>query len=310
MNNRNNNNYYQSTMSHQTRNSNMEMAQYPNSFNPTNNLINRQDFSNKRETLHNNLNENLLLKDVIEYKIHIDTIDRNVDIYQSPFKIKVPFGTAAIQNHAFIRRKFKNVKFLTLDSVMLPRTLAIDTTQSEDGIIYPAESQITLNLNSPAPIGDNQTLLTNHKYLMVKIQEITNDRILGTSTIFDRDTFVIIPDNQKGNGPDNVMWKPLQTSMIMYKDSALGNLYNLTLTILDEYGNELYLVDNSGATFTSEGTKLTTTVITKDSVNYNFNDYIKTVDTKATQYTNNVTQVLYNFSMGVVENELNTNPNF
>jgi hypothetical protein len=50
------------------------------------------DTKNKHETLYDNLNENLLKESIKEYRLNIDSIDRDVRIYPDPFNYIVSLG--------------------------------------------------------------------------------------------------------------------------------------------------------------------------------------------------------------------------
>lgn len=93
----------------------LESANYTNSANSANsaNLENLKNFSqfgieknfethkpimfmpdtkNKHETLYDNLNENLLKESIKEYRLNIDSIDRDIRIYPDPFNYIVSLG--------------------------------------------------------------------------------------------------------------------------------------------------------------------------------------------------------------------------
>ena len=120
-------------------------------------FIEKQDFRNKNTFLHNNINENLLLEQIIEYNLNIDSKDRSLTAYPNPFDFTVTFGghgqvienkitlkkkssdLGAINESKFenkkityegtpgpiINKKFKNVKYLRIDYLILPKTNVI-----------------------------------------------------------------------------------------------------------------------------------------------------------------------------------------
>ncbi len=65
---------------------------------------------NKHETLFDNLNENLLKESVKEYRLNIDSSDRNIELYPDPFNYVVNFGpvTNSGINASVVRTANKN----------------------------------------------------------------------------------------------------------------------------------------------------------------------------------------------------------
>lgn len=253
-------------------------------------MIERHDYSNKNNVLHNNIGDKVMSEFITEYKIHINTIDRDTDIHPSPFKIKIPFSSAS--KSFSIRKEFYKIKYVSLDSVILPRTISIDSTHVAEPNLYPTNSDYS---TSAAATTVPLSVLAKHRYLIVKINEFETDNTVGTSKLNDRDTFAIYPDTTLGI--DSVMWKPLHNFRVVYPNSRTNNIRQLTLTIFDELGNELYLMNNSG-------NKIIGTVF-HDGTDYNgFVENNKDID--SVNYTNMISQVEYNLTFGVVECEINT----
>ena len=270
------------------------MANFSNAFMPNQTFIDKPDFSNKGGTIHNNLGDKLLSEYISEYKIHINTKDRNISTHPSPFKTKVQFGDTL--NQFTIGKRFKNIKYITLDSVILPRTNAVDVSKISEPNIYPSGSIYTDGiLNGPNVLSN----LSKRRNLTLKIEELDSDKNLGTSLYIDKNTFILAEECHMGI--DSHLWKPIH-STIIFPNSLLCNVSSLTLSILDEYGNELKLTDQSGNLII--GTNLT-----GSSGDYNKfisdNSYVESVI-----YTNNIIQAQFNFTFGVVDNELNTSTSF
>jgi hypothetical protein len=260
------------------------------------NLIDRPDFVNRGGVIHNNLGDKLLAEHVSEYKIHIASSDRNTDSHRSPFAMKVYFGSGL--KDPSISRKFKNIKYISIDSIVLPRTIAIDVSNVNiNGNIYPCESAYSsIARNSVSSL----TTLKNHKFIVVKINELSSNKNLGTSNLLDSDTFAFVPDYCMGS--DNVMWKPMHNNRNIYPNSILHNISSLTITVYDEYGNVLSLVDHNGNKIIGKNIS---------GINFDYIDYVSNEsDNTSVAYTDNVTQVIYNFTFGVIENELNTQTNY
>src|SRR5438067_914945 len=76
-----------------TRNIKNNFSNFDTSFTENVPLIDRPDFLNNNKVLHNNLNANLLSEQITNYYIYIDSRDRTIKVYPSPFKFTVQFGT-------------------------------------------------------------------------------------------------------------------------------------------------------------------------------------------------------------------------
>lgn len=275
---------------------------------PVHPLIDRPDYTNKNEILHNNIHEKVFTESVYEYKIHISSADRNMTFdgnvdttySPSPFKMKIMFGSG--NQTPKIERKFENIKYISLDSLILPRTIEIDTTNASTSYLYPAETKYRLPTSmsapAPAPTANTMNILENRRSLFVRIVNLSSyTKFLGSSPLLDKNTFEIVMDYDTGF--DNCVWKPLHNSRIIYPNSNLGQLTELTLELLDEYGKQLQLYDGDGNNILL--------VSTANLNNETYNKYVSSGSGARTiDYTNNVTQVWYNFTVGVTECEINT----
>lgn len=68
------------------------------------------DTKNKHETLYDNLNDNLLKETLKEYRLNVDSIDRNVELYPDPFNYIITLGpvTNSGINASVSRTNIKN----------------------------------------------------------------------------------------------------------------------------------------------------------------------------------------------------------
>lgn len=275
------------------------MSKINNCFVPAQTIIDRTDTTNRGGVMHNNLGDRLLTEHVSEYKVNIDSKDRDISYHASPFKMKAYFGDQL--RSPKIDKKFKNVKYVSLDYVILPRTLSVDVSYitSETPQLLPTDSPYrTDSTETPATSYTNLTTLSNHKYLILQIDEFSSEKKLGTSVLLDRNTYMLYYDGMMGM--DNAMWKSYNNTYV-FQNSLLGNISTLTFTFFDEYGNELKFVDQNG-------NNIMTSRLTGSADNYN--EYIAHNTTDTTIYTNNVMQTTLCFTFGVVENELNTQTSY
>jgi hypothetical protein len=269
-------------------------------------LIDRPDNTNKGMLLHNNIHEKIMVERVVDYRIQISSIDRDINRFPNMFDIKVSLGNTNFKPH--IEKSFSNIKYITLNHVILPRTLAIDTTNinltSNPPVydIYPSGS-----LTKPPYATKPSTILHDleqHSFLTLKIKELNTDNCLGTNPLLDRDTFMIFQEKKFG---DTWIWKPKRAT-IVYPNSLLGNLNQLSLCIVDELGRKINMYDTRGSDIMTN--KILETGNGPDSCNYNTfaTKYQSLSD--MTAYTYSTSQLIYDFTFGVIENEMNTVTNF
>jgi hypothetical protein len=273
----------------------MGMSKMNTCFTQPSAILERPDLTNRGGIIHNNLGDRVMAEHITEYKINIDSKDRDISYYPSPFKMKSHFNDPL--RNPNITKKFKNVKYITLDYVILPRTTSIDVSHVLDPIpqILPTDSSYSIGGATPESPSDMLAVLSNHKYLILRVDEIASDRKLGTSALLDRNTFILYYDGRMGL--DNTMWKCYGNTVI-FQNSALANISVLTFTLFDEFENEIVLTDQNGNNI------ITSSI---SGLSDNFNEYyINNSSMKTASYTNTITQSTYCFTFGVVENELNT----
>lgn len=79
-----------------------------------------KEFS-KPELIHNNVAENPMIENLIEYTLVVDSGDRDITKYPNPFDYKVLFSPNSNTKDAYINRTFENVKYIKLETGILPR---------------------------------------------------------------------------------------------------------------------------------------------------------------------------------------------
>lgn len=172
-----------------------------------------------------------------------------------------------------IQREFKNVKYVKLDYLILPKTFTLIPTSS-------GEYELSTDPND---------MITRYKYLIVKINEISSQHIMSTNRSIGNDCFIVYPDKLLG-GDNNSIWISSNGSRI-FTNGLLGNIKKLTITIMDPNGNVLTVVDGT------TGKEVDLKVIDSDC------DDSQTYSLKCLhQYL----QINISMLFGVVENEINT----
>lgn len=256
-------------------------------------FIDKYDFKNRNNIIHNNINDNTMLEQITEYYLNIDSNDRSLSAYPNPFNFTVTFGGvgASTERKTYVRknidivgtsnidkkerikinyegtpgpvinRKFRNIKYLRVDYLILPKTNKI--IEESD----PSNYSISTD--------DDDRLTRQYKYLMLRINEIRSDKILGTNKNLESDVFILYPDKHMGRG--HTMWFPTTGGTRTYKNSTLENINKLTFEILTPDGEILHIINSYD---------------------------------NPTNVQNDDLQVNIAIVLGVVENELNTNTKF
>ena len=132
---------------------------------------------------------------------------------------------------------------------------------------------------------DIDKLTQKYKYLILKINEIKTDNILGTNKNLESDIFILYPD--KLMGKNHIMWLPT-SGYRNYKNSNLENISRLTFEILTPKGEVLLMYDENGNI-------INPTTVTDELIKQSIEEYM---------------QVTLSLVLKVVENELNTNTKF
>lgn len=127
----------------QNMRNNNHLTNFNDGYVQQNNIIEKPNFTNPKNVLHNNLNDNLLTENIVEYYINIDSDDRKIETYPDPFNYVVTFKSLGKTFYKSFNKKrnnddteiseipetpgpviirpFKNVKYIKLDHVVLSR---------------------------------------------------------------------------------------------------------------------------------------------------------------------------------------------
>ena len=266
-----------------SRQNNLSQAYHPNST-----LIPPQNYENSNQLVHNNVESNLLNENYIDYTIHVDSGDRNTSVFPNPYSFVLNFGGAGPSRNKFynsagtlqtvdfngapdpiIDRKFRNVKTIILDKIFFPKYIGFQRLGSGPSYDY----------------SGNVTLASRYRYVIVRIQELDNNRMYSTNNYVRDDSFVMYNDKTLGEAGVGV-WiaSPYKRT---YLRSALKNIDKFTIDIVDPKGEPIFPTwDNAGVNEKIPQSELTNPA-PRDK--YEF-------------------QIHFIFS--VLENELNTKPNF
>jgi len=283
------------------------LNKFPNAYKVNQPIIETIDYNNYNELIHNNVAQEVLDEHIVEYRINIDSSDRDIAVYPDPFCFKVKFNplsdstvrTEIIKNgknvpinqrmkgapRPHINRDFKNVKYIKLDNIVLPQFSNIE--QNEDG-----EYELV-----------RDSFLLDDRYVALVIKELDCNRVYDTSDgsnrIDDNGNINVPPRPFAHIFPDKLLGRyyyvgtPYYGSKI-YTNSLLGNINNLTIEFYDSCGSKLKFNN----LFTYE--QLLQAENCEEALP--ITDYRHPLNKKI--------QVHLSFIIGVVESQINTNTKF
>jgi hypothetical protein len=105
-------------------NNNNNIVSSYNNYDNTNRIstpyLNNNEF-NKPNLIYNNISDKISVDILVEYVIMIESIDRDIEKYPNPFKYKIYFNPVAQTKDAYIYKTFENVKYIKLETAILPR---------------------------------------------------------------------------------------------------------------------------------------------------------------------------------------------
>ncbi|ARF09794.1 hypothetical protein Indivirus_3_43 [Indivirus ILV1] len=249
-----------STNTQQLMRNNVPITSFQDSFSPNTPMIERIDYSNKNQLIHNNIGDSVLDEHVVEYRLNIDSIDRDIQYYPDPFSyvVKLNPGSSGVYRHEefidgdrrkgttivesrfdgppppYINKEFRNIKYIKLENIILPQRNKLK--KNKDGI-YDFDSNSNLAFDM---------------YVSLQIPEIGVDRVFTTG-----ENSVRIGADGKFHTPPTpfaiiFLDKLLGTNFYsgtpyygtkIYKNSLLGNLSQLTIKFYDCYGALLKIDD-------------------------------------------------------------------
>jgi hypothetical protein len=165
---------------------------------------------------------------------------------------------------------------------MLPRNINYDRVVDGSG-----NKTYTVATSKP-------TILANYRYLLLRIKEISNDKLYSTNDTIKNDCFVIYRDSNYNDAMLD-LWFATQPVKIFY-DSGLKNLSRLTIEILRPDGEELRVLYNGNV-------NLSYTELNNDQ-----SDLDPSSDFNSNFYES--VQTNMEFELGICENQLNTQKNY
>jgi len=124
--------------------------------------LNNNEF-NKPNLIYNNISDKISVDILVEYVIMIESIDRDIEKFHNPFKYKIYFNPVAQTKDAYIYRTFENVKYIKLETAILPRKYSY----FRKDITSLTKDYSTL-INTNWKINDNFTLDISNNYTIIE----------------------------------------------------------------------------------------------------------------------------------------------
>jgi hypothetical protein len=195
-------------------------------------------FENRKNILHNNLDNILLHEEIREYSVMIDSKDRNYQVYTDPFKYEVKFRPLPKSRDKIngkmvtyedpsptIYDNFINVRYIKLDSIILPFYTQIKKeTEIED-------NEIIENWKV-----DTTKMLTDDLYVVLSLGEYTDTNYRSTNDVL-ADSFAIIYYNNKINNTHYLGYT--SNGVKIFPKDQLAKIDKLRISFMDPYGNPL-----------------------------------------------------------------------
>ena len=282
-------------------------------FEPSTPIIEKIDYVNKNNILHNNIGESVLDEHVVEYRVLIDSADRDIKYYPNSFSYTVkfnPMSASSVQHEEYVNPKKKekktkivNTRFEGAPNPVINKEFKNVKYVKLENIILPQFSQIKKNKCGVYEF-DPSSHLVSDRFVSLVIKELDSDRVYSTFDDVSR------YDDEKGNYtppspfaiiiPDKLLGlnfysgTPYYGSKI-YKNSLLGNIGQMTIQLCDCQGIPLKYDK----------------VLTYDELEeYEFEHHMPLPVSDMRHPYNKKTQTFMSLIIGVVESQINTNTKF
>jgi len=193
-------------------------------------MIDPINYQNQNNLIHNNVAEHVLDEHVVEYRLNIDSADRDPGAYKDPFSYTVTFNPSSTTPGPTINREFRNVKYVKLESIVLPRYTYIEEV----------DEAYEINTDTSSHLYDDRFVVLNIEQL-----EGIESRVYGTNKDLTNSFAQIVPDKLISS----TYYTGLPYLGTRYfKDNKLENMTKLKIQFKDSYGNDLKIqeVENDG----------------------------------------------------------------
>jgi len=270
---------------------NFNQSNFNQSYSPIQNVIPQRDIKNHNNVFHNNINDPIVSEIITEYTLHIDSADRNTDVYPNPYTFSVSLGGAGTQTvnsltytgvpNPRIDIEFKNIKYVKIKYLTLPRHVVYNAS----GTTYNTDMGST---------GFKSTILGNYRYLILRIKELGDDKLYSTNDKIRNNCFILYRDSNYYDAL-NDLWIATQPVKIYYDNLLKNNLNKLTFEILTPDFQEFRL-------------KYINNTVLSD-IDYNYINNPQANSNFYSEFTP-VIQMSTELEFGVCENQINTQKSY
>jgi hypothetical protein len=196
-----------------------------NGNNPTANFDN-YEFKNRNNIMHNNLDKNILIGEnemIREIPIYIDSKDRDIVTYPSPFSFKVNFQPLSSNERTsgvkpYIPTSFQNVKYIKLERAILP---------------YHYRSKV----ENGVTMVDDSKKLTDNMYLIMDIKELSGNNENATNDSVGK-SFDLLYYDQCITKNNKYYYAITDFNKVFPRDKLL-NLDRMTININNYFGTQI-----------------------------------------------------------------------
>lgn len=168
------------------------------------------------------------MANITEYKIDIDSVDRDIRYWPNPFQFNIKFGIPCSANGQFdilINQYFENIKYIRLENIILPQKISL--CQNKNGGFQ----------------FDQTKLLYQDRFVYLYIKELESNKRFSSSdnstrygpdgqSYFVNKPFAILI-------PDKIYGSDFYTGSVQYSQLNFDNLKKipqLSLVFYDSYG--------------------------------------------------------------------------
>ena len=130
----------------------------------------------KPEFLHENI-KNKSIDILTEFSIVIDSADRDIVKYPNPFQYRVIFNPVSQTTDAYVYRTFKNVKYIKLETAVLPRRYYFTRTDITSSLSHSDKALLKSSTNNASIILTGNDLSGNFTIIQNYVDPSTNNVI-------------------------------------------------------------------------------------------------------------------------------------
>ena len=180
-----------------------------------------------------------------EYICHINSIDRDIKYYQNPFNFLVKFAPLSGDNNASISRTFQNIRYVKIETAVLPRHYFI--TKTELNTIN-LSNQLINNLFQSFDLVNHKTQLDNKiidEFIIIySYVDTINNKLYINYTNYEPDISITIKKSYeviKDLTTETIITYQYQISCISIENDKYTILYLNDINDVSQFSTDLAL---------------------------------------------------------------------